>query len=169
MGTPHSEITIRRATAADVEALRELRLEGLRSHPVAFGTDYETDSNRSRQEWEKRLQDSAIYMAWDGETAVGMAGIYPGRSRKTGHQASVWGVYVRPGFRDRGLAGKLIEHCLQWARESQLRIVYIAAASTNTAAIRCYARCGFSVYGLQPKALLYDGVYYDELLMAQAL
>jgi len=26
-------------------------------------------------------------------------------------------------------------------------------------------RCGFSVYGVEPKSLFYEGRYYDELLM----
>lgn len=163
------DIIIRQAAVADVEAMRELRLEGLRNHPVAFGADYETDRNRTRQEWEIRVQESAVFLAWEGETAVGMAGIYPGRSSKTNHQAHIWGVYVRPALRGHGLCSKLITRCLAWARENQKKVVYIAAASSNTAAIRCYNACGFAVYGLQPTALYFDDTYYDELLMAQTL
>jgi RimJ/RimL family protein N-acetyltransferase len=39
----------------------------------------------------------------------------------------------------------------------------------NTPAIRCYARCGFEVYGVEPQAIFYDNVFYDELLMAMKL
>jgi RimJ/RimL family protein N-acetyltransferase len=35
------------------------------------------------------------------------------------------------------------------------------------AAIRCYNRCGFTVYGVEPQAIRHDGVMYDELLMAR--
>jgi RimJ/RimL family protein N-acetyltransferase len=38
--------------------------------------------------------------------------------------------------------------------------------TTNPAAIRCYTRCGFEVYGIEPQAIRYDGKNYNELLMA---
>ena len=48
-------------------------------------------------------------------------------------------------------------------------IVKLGVSTTNTPAIRCYARCGFTIYGIEPKAVCYDGVFYDELLMAKAI
>jgi hypothetical protein len=45
--------------------------------------------------------------------------------------------------------------------------VKLAVVTTNTPAVRCYARCGFAVYGIEPQAICYDGVFYDELLMAK--
>jgi RimJ/RimL family protein N-acetyltransferase len=45
----------------------------------------------------------------------------------------------------------------------------LAVVTTNAAAISCYARCGFKVYGTEPQALYYDSVMYDELLMARIL
>ncbi len=36
-------------------------------------------------------------------------------------------------------------------------------------AIRSYARCGFTVYEIESKAIRYDGVTYDELLVAKAI
>ena len=76
---------------------------------------------------------------------------------------------MRADYRGRGLAGRLVNCCIQWARENQLKLVEIAAVDSNTAAIRCYTRCGFSVYGRDPKALFHDNTYYDELLMSQEL
>jgi len=39
--------------------------------------------------------------------------------------------------------------------------------TVNTPAIRCYDRCGFSIFGVEPKAIFYNGVYYDEFLMSR--
>lgn len=169
MTTNEPEITIRQISTVDVEALRELRLEALRAHPVAFSADYNTELNRTPQAWKARIQDSPIFFAQAGNTMIGMAGFYRSRSSKTGHHGTIWGVYIRPDYRGHGLGDKLINQCIQWARENEVRMVYIAAAAVNTAAIRCYARCGFTVYGLQPMAIFHDNIYYDELLMAQAL
>ena len=164
-----NEPAIRRVTEADVEALIDIRLEALQNHPVAFSADYENDLQRPLSEWLKRIGESPTFMAWDGDTAAGMAGIFSGRSSKTAHQGTIWGVYVRPAYRGRGLGGELVRRCLAWARENGKKIAYIAAAGNNTAAIRCYERCGFSVFGLQPMAICVDGRYFDELLMAQKL
>jgi RimJ/RimL family protein N-acetyltransferase len=164
-----NEPAIRRVTEADVEALIDIRLEALQNHPVAFSADYENDLQRPLAEWLQRIGESPTFMAWDGDTAAGMAGIFSGWSSKTSHQGTIWGVYVRPAYRGRGLCEDLVRRCLEWARENGKKIVYIAAASNNTAAIRCYERCGFSVFGLQPTAICVDGRYYDELLMAQVL
>lgn len=46
-------------------------------------------------------------------------------------------------------------------------IVKLAIVTTNTPTIRCYVRCGFSVYGIEPRAIYYDGVFYHELLMVK--
>jgi RimJ/RimL family protein N-acetyltransferase len=48
-------------------------------------------------------------------------------------------------------------------------VVKLGVITTNTPAIRCYARCGFTVYGIDPKVIYYDGVFYDELLMARPI
>lgn len=165
----NKDLTIRRVTADDVKSLIEIRLEALKNHPVAFSADYEKELRRPMPEWRKRISESATFIAWDGETAAGMAGFIGGWSSKTSHHGTIWGVYVRPAYRGQALGGRLVNRCLQWARSEGFRMVYIAAASNNTAAVRCYARCGFSVYGLQPMAVCVDDVCYDELLMAQTL
>jgi ribosomal protein S18 acetylase RimI-like enzyme len=169
MTTTDNKLVIRRVGEDDVEALINIRLEALQNHPTAFSADYENDRQRPLAEWLKRIGESATFIAWDQETAAGMAGFFSGRSSKTSHQGHIWGVYVRPAYRGRGLGGDLVRRCLDWARENGSKMVYIAAASNNTAAIGCYERCGFSVYGLQPMAICVDGVCYDELLMAQEL
>ncbi|MFN2136529.1 MAG: GNAT family N-acetyltransferase [Candidatus Promineifilaceae bacterium] len=164
-----TSLTIRQIGVDDAGALREIRLESLHAHPVAFSADPAIDAARPLSEWQERIRANPIFMAWDGETAAGMTGFYRNPSYKTQHHGVIWGVYVRPAYRGLGLGGRLVTAAVDWARENGLKMAYIAAAAGNTAAIRCYARCGFSAYGLQPMAIYHDGVYHDELLMAQAL
>jgi RimJ/RimL family protein N-acetyltransferase len=47
-----------------------------------------------------------------------------------------------------------------------MRIVRLATAAGNEAAVRCYERCGFTPYGLEPEALFVGGRAVDDLLMA---
>jgi ribosomal protein S18 acetylase RimI-like enzyme len=96
-----------------------------------------------------------------------MAGLVRGHWPKTRHSGTLWGVYVQPEWRGHHVAEALLDTCLAWAQAHEVMIVKLAVVTTNTPAIRCYVRCGFAVYGIEPKAIYYDGVYYDELLMAK--
>ena len=47
--------------------------------------------------------------------------------------------------------------------------IRLSVVTTNAEAVRLYAKAGFSVYGLERRALKIDGRYYDELLMSLPL
>jgi RimJ/RimL family protein N-acetyltransferase len=164
------ETIIRHATSSDVDPFRELRLEALKNHPTAFGADYEEATARPIEYWHERLnidkeQEALFFAETDGQL-VAMTGIFRDSSKKSSHNSTIWGVYVRPESRGHQLSEKLIRSCLKWVEDQKLVIVKLAVVTTNQAAIRCYERCGFTIYGTEPKALYYDGVYYDEYLMA---
>jgi len=164
-------LTIRPAVVADAPALFELRREALRNHPQAFSSDLAREDVRGIAFWQQRIEDvvqNAI-LGTAGPALVAMTGIYQESQPKLRHVANVWGVYVRPEQRGRGLATQLIEACTAWASERDVLLIKLAVVTTNTAAIRCYMRAGFRVYGVEPKALQYNGVFYDELLMAREL
>jgi RimJ/RimL family protein N-acetyltransferase len=173
--TPRGQITIRPTREEDAAAYRELRLEALRTHPEAFGADYQESAARPIERWQQNVRDGAgtdlgiTYVAEAGDTLVGMTGIYRDNSAKMGHRGMIWGVYVRPEWRGASIADALIGACVAWAREQRLRLVTLAVVTTNAAAIRCYVRCGFSVYGMDPEVIYHGGVYYDELLMVRKL
>ena len=173
--TPYGPVTIRPTREADVTDYRELRLEALRTHPEAFGAAYEESLARPIERWQQNVRDGAgtdlgvTYVAEAGGTLAGTTGIYRDAGAKMRHRATIWGVYVRPGWRGAGIADALIGACLGWAREKQSRLVTLSVVTTNAAAIRRYVRCGFSVYGMDPEVIYHDGVYYDELLMVHKL
>lgn len=168
-------VDIRPTQPGDVPAFRDLRLAALHDHPEAFGADYAEQSARPVTAWEEGVCRGAgddlgiTYVAEAGGALVAMAGIYREPSAKVRHNGTIWGVYVRPAWRGAGLADRLIDACMSWARLQRLRVVRLAVATTNAPAIRCYLRCGFSVYGVDPEVIYHDGAYYDELLMARRL
>jgi RimJ/RimL family protein N-acetyltransferase len=110
-----------------------------------------------------------IYFAVHENELVGTCGIYRGDSPKTQHSGTIAGVYVRPNWRGLQIADELIAACIEWAQSHDMKIVKLGVTSTNTAAIRCYTRCGFTVYGTEPQAISTNGAMYDELLMARSL
>ncbi len=167
-------ILIRAAQESDVLAFRELRLDGLKQHPDAFGAAYERDAAQPLEFWQERIRSNTgskgtIQLAVAGEALVGVTGIYRDDGAKTRHNARLWGVYVRPDWRGRKVAEALIDACISWAEAEQIAIVKLAVAANNPGAIRCYLRCGFSIYGVEPDALRVEGVSLDELLMAKKI
>ena len=163
-------INVRHATLADIDSYRALRLEALQNYPSAFGQDYDENLLRPKEYWEKVLtinsEEQALFIAEQNGQLIGMTGIFRSLSRKSFHNATIGGVYVKPEWRGYRISEALIRSCLDWAKQHGVAIVKLAVATNNLQAVSCYERCGFTTYGTEPKAILHDGMYYDEYLMA---
>jgi RimJ/RimL family protein N-acetyltransferase len=161
--------SIRPVELPDLEALIALRLEALHSSPTAFGADYAQTKDQPQSYWLNRfmveVNEGLVVVAEAGDELVGVAGISRRMSPKAMHAASIWGVYVRPAWRGQRIAEALLEACFDWARSQSVVIVKLAVVTENLPAIKSYQRMGFVTYGTEPKAIFYDGRYYDEYLM----
>ena len=168
--TLRGTITIRESTPSDLIQYRELRLGALQNSPTAFSADYELNLNQPMSFWEGRLKPDAhgiILFAEHDLKLIGMTGIRQGESPKTKHSAGIWGVYVRSEWRGLHIAETLIETCVAWAKLREINMIKLGVTTTNASAVRCYERCGFTIYGHEPRAMLYEGTYYDEYLMSR--
>ena len=156
---------LRRLSASDAEGFRELRLEGLRNHPEAFGSSWEEESEKPLAWFRERLEKSTVLagVADDGQI-LGVAALAVQEALKTRHKGFLWGMYVRPEARGTGLAAALVERLLSEA-QGTVEEVQLVVVTTNEAAIRLYSRYGFKPYGIERRALKVQGRYYDELLM----
>jgi RimJ/RimL family protein N-acetyltransferase len=165
MGT----IEIREATPADAARYRELRLEALQTSPIAFSADYQQNLKQPHSYWLERLtmqpEEATIFFAEQEGSLIGTTGIMRNSSPKTRHSAWIWGVYVTSKWRGLRIADELIFSCFAWARARNIVIAKLGVAVVNSSAIRCYERCGFKIYGTEPRAVFVDGRYYDEHLM----
>ncbi|MGY2049283.1 N-acetyltransferase family protein [Methylobacterium sp. JK268] len=157
--------TLRRLESADAAAFRDLRLEGLRDHPAAFGASFDEEAARPVAWFAERLAAGHVLGAWTPEgRLVGLAGLAFHDTAKLRHKALLWGVYLRPEARGTGLAERLIRRVLgeAGARASD---VHLTVGAANAAARRLYARLGFAAYGTEPRALFVDGAFHDEIHM----
>ena len=59
----------------------------------------------------------------------------------------------------------MIVELLNWCRSNEVRIARLTVAATNAPAIRCYFRCGFSIYGISPEEIRIGDKFHDEMLM----
>lgn len=173
--TPRGPLTLRPFALEDLDRYRTLRLEALERHPEVYGGDHATEAAQSAGDWQARAarmlnpDNQALFVADAAGELVGMTGIFRGHAPKMAHGATIYSVYVRPEWRGARITDHLIGRCLDWARPLGVTIVYLAVITGNTSAIRCYARCGFSVYGVMPAAIHHAGLYHDELLMMRRI
>lgn len=167
-----ADVRIRRSTRADGPRLRDLRLEALRGNPLAFTADLGESENRTADYWDDLAERGAgsgkevIVVAESGGELVGMTGVYTPSQPKLAHAGSIWGVYVREHSRGRGIGEAMIHAAIDWARAKPLLTLRLSVVATNHSAKRCYERCGFTVYGVEPMAVQWEGQFYDEFLMA---
>jgi len=163
-----AQIQVRRLTPADAALYRDIRLEGLRCNPEAFGSTFEAEDARPLTFFAERLSRSAAFGAFLHSEILGIAGLLIREGRKEAHKALLVGMYVRPGARGAGVGRRLVETIIDFARP-RVELVQLAVVSDNQQARRLYERLGFLEYGLEKKALKQDGRYSDELLMAKDL
>jgi RimJ/RimL family protein N-acetyltransferase len=175
--TSAGEVNIRLLRADEGDALRELRLEAIRTCPTAFGSDV---GMTLATNWHERAtmcdgsKDQAIFIAelgGDGGGAFGgMTGVYRQTSEKTRHACGIWGVYVRPQLRGRRVGEALLQAAVDWAaKHDGVTIVRLMVTVGNDAALACYRRRGFEITGKEIATIKVDGVEHDEYLMSRRL
>jgi ribosomal protein S18 acetylase RimI-like enzyme len=166
-----STLQIRVVRPDDVEAFRELRLEALRLHPAAFGSDFEESSNDPLGKWVEWVRTSSeggvdrTFLADAGHELAGMLGVYRSHGVKNHHAGNVWGVYTREKYRGQRVTDRLMEESVKWSAANGIRILRLMVGTHNTRAITCYERCGFIACGTSPEEIRVGDTYYDEILM----
>ena len=160
-----SEIQIRQLTPADAESFRELRLEGLRLNPDAFGSTYEFEKDQPLTRYTGWLTSSTVFGAFQNSHLIGTASFTVSSGLKDSHKGLLRAMYVRPAHRRSGAGRLLVEAIVQTAREKVERVL-LAVVSDNQPALRLYQSLGFRQYGLAKNALKHNGKYSDEILMS---
>lgn len=163
-----STIDVRRLVVADVEAYRAIRLAAMRVAGDSFGSTYAVEAARPLQAHAERLASSAVFGAYCDDALVGMAGLRRHDGPREMHKGFLWGFYVEPPSRRRGVATCLMSAVLDAAR-GLVEQVTLTVVEDNAAAIALYERFGFQRYGLEPNALKRAGGYANEVLMVAFL
>jgi RimJ/RimL family protein N-acetyltransferase len=167
-GVDADKIYIRRLTPADAALYRSTRLAGLNSNPEVFGSTFEAEFGKPLAWFFDRLSNSQIFGAFRGSELLGIAGFAVREGEKESHKGLLWGMYVRPAARGTGIAQRLVEAVIDFARP-RVELIQLSVVMGNEAARRLYARLGFVEYGIERNSMKHNGRYYDEILMAKDL
>jgi ribosomal protein S18 acetylase RimI-like enzyme len=163
---------IRILTADDASAFSSLRLAALEGEASAFSSSAEEHRTLSLGEVRATLspdpKNSFVVGAFDGEQLVGTAGFYREKGIKTRHKGRVWGVYVTPGERGKGVGRAILQLLLERAAALiGVEQIGLSVTTTQTAAIALYRSLGFESWGCEPKALKIADRYIDEEYMVR--
>jgi GNAT superfamily N-acetyltransferase len=137
---------VREVSPDDWELLRAVRLAALAEAPFAFGSTYAREAGFTETQWRGRINERSVtFLAFDepnDAVPAGLAGVYAPES--TADLVSMW---VRPGFRGRGIGEALIEAAAAWAKARSFPTLFLWVTETNAPARRLYARRGFTPTG----------------------
>lgn len=166
---PQKPFKVCRLDAQDAAVYRDIRLEGLKNHPEAFGSSWEDESRKPDAWWAERLETSTVFGGWiDDSPLLGVAGFHAHTASKLRHKAVLWGMYVRIEGRGTGLAARLVQRVIEHARPL-VEEICLTVVDSNIAGKRLYGAAGFEPYGIERRALKIGEEYFDEVLMARPL
>jgi ribosomal protein S18 acetylase RimI-like enzyme len=155
---------IERMSEDDWQLWRDVRLEGLRLHPEAFGSSFEEEKDLSEDYWRRRLRQITALAYGANDAIAGIAVLAQEAAIKRRHRANLFSMYVRSGAWGRGIGSALVKAVLDQARGTVLQ-VHCSVITSNDRARQLYERHGFQVYGTEPRALRAGDHFYDEYLM----
>jgi RimJ/RimL family protein N-acetyltransferase len=139
-------VDVRRIEVGEGERLRAIRLAALRDAPGAFGATADGDAARPLRDWDMLGGGpGAVFVArrpgrreWEG-----MAGVYLPEDGG----AVLWGLWVAPTARGRGLGRALTREVIGWASDRALERLTLSVSDAAPGAERLYGALGFTRTG----------------------
>lgn len=158
--------SVRSLEPADAGQFKALRLRAIDSSPTSFWPTRSEEEARPPKEVEGRIRATtlqAVFGVFAGAALIGIAGIRRDALVQVRHKATVWGVYVEPAHRGRGIARTLVTTAIAHASENwNIAQVQLCVNTENAAARHLYAAIGFSTFGVEPRSMQVGGKFYDE-------
>lgn len=157
---------IRHLDASHASAWHALRKRAVAEHPEAFLTSPAEEERTPLETVSRRLGSPAseafVLGAFLEGAMVGMLGVLREAHEKARHKALVWGVYVAPEARRRGVGRALFEAAIERARDVGIERLNLAVKVDNAAARGLYQSMGFVSWGIERDSFRVDGRPIDE-------
>jgi RimJ/RimL family protein N-acetyltransferase len=166
-----ASVTIRRLIPADAEGYRALMLEAYAAHPDAFTSTPEERSAHPLSWWEARVSaaeqaEEVVLGAFEGNQLCGVAGVAFERRTKTAHKSTLFGMYLRPEFRSRGIARLLVASAVDLAAQRpEALLIQLTVSDGNALAQRLYEAAGFVRFGTEPFAIRHGETFVGKVHM----
>jgi ribosomal protein S18 acetylase RimI-like enzyme len=160
-------VEIRILTERDAQTLWDLRMRAVQTEPGSFVDSPEELRSISAEEFASRLRanspENFVIAAFEQRAALGMIGFYRELPLKRRHKGWIWGVFVAPEARRRGIALTLMQEAIARARSlPDLEIILLTVSVNQPAPRNLYTSLGFRSIGIEPKGLKIGNEHIDE-------
>jgi ribosomal protein S18 acetylase RimI-like enzyme len=167
MPAESNPVEVRLFTEQDAQSLWDLRMLALESEPWSFVDSPEELRALSVEQFATRLRadtaENFIVGAFEQGAAVGMVGCYQEVPLKRRHKAWIWGVFVAPAVRGRGIAKSLMRTAIQRAKSIPgLEMLLLTVGVGQPAPRKLYESLGFRSFGIEPRGLKIGNESHDE-------
>ncbi len=154
----------------DVADFRIIRIEAVSDTPESFGESQAEVINKSMQDFAKHLSDhdrgDFVLGAFENGNLIGVAGFYSEQLEKMSHKGNIWGVFVKPHYRGKGVGAALLTEIICIAKKANcIRHINLTVVTSNESAVSLYENLGFTIFGTEPNAINVDSKFYDEHYM----
>ncbi|BCX14128.1 MAG: hypothetical protein KatS3mg085_660 [Candidatus Dojkabacteria bacterium] len=167
--------TFRFATEKDFQKIKVMMLQALIESSVAFTLTYSEATNASDSWWNAYLNNffdrkrGSMILSFNQNELVGMGGILFNSYTKKKHVGELVWIYTDVGFRQQGIAQKVLKELINLAEENKLLKLNLSVINTQTKAINLYKKNGFVVSGIMKKEIKNNDIYQDLILMEKFL
>lgn len=165
---------IRQLGPDDSRAYFQIRLDGLKLNPEAFGTGAEdwakATDDQVRSLLTKSSQDDFVLGEFLDDVLVGVVGLKREKKHSVGHKGTIWGLMVLPEFRNRGVGTSLLQKLIAMAEQHpELHYVRAVVTLSELNARRIFESCGFTTYGVEKHGIKEGSRFLDQAFMALGL
>ena len=158
------------------DQFKQLGLESFKNEPTAFLVTYEEESKISDEKWKERIDASiegkigVTLVARDGDKLVGRIGLSYQKYEKVKHIAHIWGTYVIPEHRGKGIGKLLLQKIIEQAKSKpEIKKIKIEVNPSQVAAYELYKKLGFIEIGTAKMELYVNGTFHDAVQMEMYL
>jgi RimJ/RimL family protein N-acetyltransferase len=159
-------VSIRQLNEDDWREFAKVRLKALETDPKVFGSNYELESKFTEADWRSRLQaseDSAIFMLFAGDEPIGTTAVSVWRDDETKRTALLWGSWLEPDFRGKGVSELMYRTRIEWAKaHPTVERIIVSHRASNVASKYANQKHGFRFTKTNEKTWT-DGVTEDEI------
>ena len=135
-----SDLSVRVLDGDDWPVFRQIRLAALQDAPEAFASSFEQEQGFDEEFWRLRLGRSSRLLAERDDEPVGIVSV--GRASED-DVAELFGMWVVPSQRGRGVAWQLTEAAAEHARTQGRRAVKLWVSTDNGRAVAFFSSYGF--------------------------
>ena len=160
-----NEISIRKLERGDYEEFARLRTNALKTDPTSFWNTVEEESPGMAKRFAERViqENNFTLGAFIDSEMVGMMAFVRQSLNKLRHRGDIYGVYVHPEHRGKGISSLLLSQTLDQAfAQTGLTKVMLTVTDGNTAAKALYEKYGFISFGTEENGMVVEGIAYAQ-------